>query len=447
VKLRIHRLCLATLSAILLLGVLSESGYAAKAAGAEATPIAKRGPAFDFDAPPETTKPLLPHLTFGAELEIESAFSQNLDLDRNVDDQSTVIEPKIELALSYDPTDFFRAYLELELSSEILFTPQESGTTETGLEVDQLYVTFSEVLKGITLQAGRQEFKDKREWLFDENFDAVRVFYRISAYAFEISASRPQLTDNDLLLSREIEAINHYYFRARYQVTEATEAAFYVLLREDRTPARERPLFLGFHTHGEIANNLDFWSELLFVGGNEQENRIRAYGLDVGLIREFDLPLEPSVTLAYAFGSGDDDPEDDVNTRFRQTGFQDNSGKFGGGAKIQYYGEVFDPELSNLAILTAGLGAKPVKNVVADLVYHHVRQHKKSAEIRDSRLERDPTGDGFVIGDEINLVLGYEIKRPEIEIELKAGYFIPGDAFPSDAVPATRFEFNIEYTF
>ncbi len=74
---------------------------------------------------------------------------------------------------------------------------------------------------------------------------------------------------------------------------------------------------------------------------------------------EFDHKLKPSVTLGYALGSGDDASTSDVDESFRQTGLQDNSAKFNGVTRLKYYGEVLNPELSNLSVLTAGVGIRP----------------------------------------------------------------------------------------
>jgi len=55
----------------------------------------------------------------------------------------------------------------------------------------------------------------------------------------------------------------------------------------------------------------------------------------------------------------------------RQTGFQSNSGTFGGVVNFDYYGVVFDPKLSNLQVFTAGIGVRPLRKSSVDGVYHH----------------------------------------------------------------------------
>ena len=103
----------------------------------------------------------------------------------------------------------------------------------------------------------------------------------------------------------------------------------------------------------------------------------RAYHLDA--------PLSPHVILGYAFGSGNSDPDDDRDDAFRQTGLQGNETEVGGLTPFRYYGEAFDPELSNLSIFTAGLGTRPTPELSADLVYHYYLQDHAADELRDSR--------------------------------------------------------------
>ena len=47
-------------------------------------------------------------------------------------------------------------------------------------------------------------------------------------------------------------------------------------------------------------------------------------------------------------------------------GLQENEADFGGAASFKDYGEVLDPELSNLAIFTVGLGLRPSEKFSLD---------------------------------------------------------------------------------
>ena len=51
------------------------------------------------------------------------------------------------------------------------------------------------------------------------------------------------------------------------------------------------------------------------------------------------------------------------------------------------------------------------------------------------------------LGSEIDLVLGYEQKDEKIAVAFTMGYFIPGSAFPSDAVNAFSTKIVLSYEF
>jgi alginate production protein len=108
-------------------------------------------------------------------------------------------------------------------------------------------------------------------------------------------------------------------------------------------------------------------------------------------------------------------------------------------------GELFDPELSNPQIFTAGIGIRPTRRSSIDLVYHYYLQHKASEGFRDAEIEADPSGRSKRLGSEIDLIIGYEELR-NVEMKLALGYFIPGKAFPkADNAFFTGLEVEINF--
>jgi alginate production protein len=195
-----------------------------------------------------------------------------------------------------------------------------------------------------------------------------------------------------------------------------------------------------------LTESIGSWLELAYAGGEDGSNKVRGFGFDLGSTYEFDLSLEPSITLGYAFGTGDGDPDDDVDNSFRQTGLQNNEGSFNGVPDFQYYGELLDPELSNLSIFTAGTGINLTEESSIDLVYHYYLQHKASDSLRDAGIDADPDGQSKRLGSEIDLIIGYEGTKG-LELALKLGYFIPGEAFPSESENGFLTRLEIQYEF
>ena len=114
---------------------------------------------------------------------------------------------------------------------------------------------------------------------------------------------------------------------------------------------------------------------------------------------------------------------------FRQTGLQENEARWTGVTRFKYYGELLDPELSILAIVTVGLGLRPTKRSSIDLAYHDYRQETASARLRGAALAADPNGLSRRLGSELDLVVGYD-GVTGLEIKGVLSYFLPGQAFP-----------------
>jgi hypothetical protein len=136
----------------------------------------------------------------------------------------------------------------------------------------------------------------------------------------------------------------------------------------------------------------------------------------------------PTVWFGWASGSGDGNTDDGVDRAFRQTGLQENKARFGGVKRFHYYGELFRPELSNLAVGSLGASVRFLKNSSADLVLHSYRQRHASARIRDNRLDRNPTGNSRDLGRELDLIFSFRESRA-VEFIATLAAFRAGSAF------------------
>ena len=137
--------------------------------------------------------------------------------------------------------------------------------------------------------------------------------------------------------------------------------------------------------------------------------------------------FEPRVTLGYAIGSGDDEGGE-RDRSYRQSGLHENETGFGGVRRFTYYGRLLDPELSNLAISTAGAGISLFSASSLDLVYHHYRLVERADSLRDARLETEFDGRHRDVGDGLDLVLAIE-EGERFEIEISGSVFRSGRAW------------------
>ena len=96
---------------------------------------------------------------------------------------------------------------------------------------------------------------------------------------------------------------------------------------------------------------------------------------------------------------------------------------------FRYYGELLDPELANLQILTAGIGfVSRKKKASLDLIGHYYRQHQPSSELFWTDIDERPNGIDPDLGWEIDAVFGWRNRR-RWDLEAVGAYFQPGKAF------------------
>jgi alginate production protein len=149
------------------------------------------------------------------------------------------------------------------------------------------------------------------------------------------------------------------------------------------------------------------------------------------------VPLRPSLTLAHARGS----------EGFRQTGLQENKARIGGVKRWQRYGELLQPELSNLAVSSAGVGVRLTDNTSLELVGHRFRQLRAAGSLPGARVSPDLQGTSRDVGREVNLLLAVRESR-HVEFTVKASQFKPGAAFAPDRRGTARaVEFGVAVNF
>ena len=383
---------------------------------------------FDFDKPIDADHHITDHLFFGAEVSIETESAFNFDLDDGEGGSTHDMLPKLTLALAYEPSNTFRFFTEVELEKKLIVKDGRYSDEDLAIRLEEAYVTLRDVDRDITLMLGRILRSDEREWLLDEDLDGGQLILRSDALALELSYGREGHFRRDLLKAETEDRPDYYMARLFVANGDDSHLSGFAIYQDGHEGSTDEDLFFaGIQSEWELDNNLDIWADAALVYGDVNGRTVRGLGFDTGVTKTFkDVPLRPSVTAAVAFGSGDDGSGTD--TAFRQTGLQGNSDKFAGVNGFQYYGEVLDPELSNLGILTLGAGIRPTRRSSVDLVYHRYYQHRRSDEFRDVAIDADPNGESRHLGDGLDLVIGID-EIEDINLELVGGVFFPGRAF------------------
>jgi alginate production protein len=398
---------------------------------------------------------------YGYGSESEFGYIRNADLNDRIRDNLSTIKPQAMGYFVYRPSDWLE--MEVALAAEREYALGELHQTflpdgeiqyrprrKAFLYVDQAYFKIHNVIRPFEVAIGRQNFEDGRHSLYDTSMDVISISLRGKIQA-SLSAGREILVDMDTSHEKP-DRIDTGMLYIDYRGIENIILAGYGVVRSDQNrhplDGEGRPRLMGIRSFGAPTMNFRYWTDLGFVGGRDVlARRIEAYGADAGATyRAEGLPWNPYVTLAFAYGSGDD-PKSEKNNDFRQTGLQSNEVRIGGIPEMKRYGEALDPDLSNLRIITAGLGFYLGPDISLDLVYHRYHLNHIAEEVRNQALtalmnqsRRNHTLD---VGGALDVGIGVRnlFGLRKLGIDVRAGLFFPGSAFRNN--PPSRVNENL----
>lgn len=435
-------------------------------------------------------------LVIGGEYNLEGDYrgdyalgtKDNDPLNPDSGDDIARVNQELELEFFYPFTDDVSLFLETKLSyrkdvyneddTEDKKTEKATKRGESWVFINRLFDDYS------SLQLGRQNFREKREWWWDEDLDGVRLRHSQKNLHAEIGFARElakSASDQDDIPGEQ-EDVSRLLLHGAWQWNKRQLLEAFALSQRDTSDVHtvgtvtrlERDesdadlTWAGLRARGKIkfkrSGRLLYWLDTAVVRGTEDvyeydfqtedeyklvgstlDQDVEAWAVDLGASWSTRLPGKPAFTLGYAMGTGDEDTTDNKNENFRQTGLHDNNGRFHGVNRFRYYGEVLRPELSNLHIATAAIGFPFWRKSSVELVYHRYTQDYAFGELRDTRLEVDPNGTDKDIGQEWDLIIGMR-KWKHVDLEIIAGQFIAGEAYGANE-DDTAYTVNMEFTY
>lgn len=393
----------------------------------------------DDDDVPQSFR-LSENLSAGLQLEWRADDERELDLDADDDEDRLDNRFGVRAELLYRPEGNFTGFLGVRHSLRLRDDDEDGYEQDSSFRIAEAYGLWTDVLPNWDVQIGRQDFDESREWLYDANLDALRLRWRGDDMHLELSASTVISDGNDA------EEATDNFIAYLSSADEDRHWGAYVIDRRDRRSPRDYPFFAGLRAIGEWLPRNEVWAELATVQGYSGSDELDGYAFDLGTTWK-PRALEPwYFSAGFALGSGDDDPDDRVDEAFRQTGLHDNNDKFGGVTSFRYYGELTDPDLSNLQVATLGIGRRFGRRNSLDLVWHGYRQDEAADRWRRTGIDRRPDGVHPDLGQELDLIWG---TRSEAgwQLELVLATFDPGDAFPDDSERAWLGKIQLRYRF
>ncbi|MBC2714070.1 MAG: alginate export family protein [Desulfobacteraceae bacterium] len=422
------------------------------------------------------------------EVQFSSEFKGDYELDPAAKDDLLEIEPALKVELFYLLSEDTSIFLENEVQYKVEYY-SEIGKTDNKwiFERTESWIFFDNIGESSgSLQVGRQNYEDERQWWWDEQLDSIRLHYDGVGLHSEIAVAQelaPSSTEEGRIEPKHkdiFRILSHtaWNLNDALRQDDALRLDLFGLYQNDHSsqpkvgdtvsPYEEDErdadlLWYGARVSGEVESGdrgeFEYWVDIAGLTGKEKllafeetddgrrvvdeiiSRDVSGWGFDTGITWHTGILNNMAMTLGYAWGSGDRNPEDEKNRSFRQTGFNEGDKRF------QYYGELLNPDLSNLHIVTVSAGFPLGKSSFIDFIYHRYRQDYPALFLWESDLEAEPEGISKAIGEEWDIALTVE-EWDDIEIESSVAIFTAGDAFGTlSGETAYRINFAINYLF
>lgn len=446
------------------------------------------------DRPPEsplTVTILGAPVTLSGKLETKTRYRHNLSLDSDRADETFRLDQELSLRVFSLLTENIAVFLEGKalyekelyerLGQRKLFWSFERG--ETWLYASNLFDSR------FSLQVGRQNVREPRSWWWDKDLDAVRLHYDHRYWHAELSVAQQlgsvstQKDGNDPEQVGVFRLLGHAAWSwaknqrldtfLLYQNDHSGKRTIGQTVNEDQEDESDAALvWVGSRTSGKINvdrfGDLDYRAEGAWVSGREtllnfkkdeersgyrrlqsvETRHVSGWAFDSGLTWSPDVPGRPTFIFGYAFGSGDSDPEQGADHAFRQNGLFQNKARLRGVTRFRYYGELLQPELSNLHLWTLGIGFRFWKESSIEFLYHRYDQVDPAPLLRGARIDIEPLGRRSNLGEEWDLIIGME-EWDNFVVKVFGSLFRAGSAYGHQHVGeiASSLILQLDYNF
>jgi len=381
------------------------------------------------------------NMLLGGQLFSRSRADKERDLRKSRKKDKQIISNEFKLdALWHLADNGSFTFVEAVAGLREQFLNQTHDLSTRSYRLEQAYAYWV-ISRAFTLQAGRQDFDDEREWLYNHRLDGLRLRFQSGRIMLEVSASREPRWLRSQTTS---ENVANFIGLLRYHVGPNAVLSAYAIQRKSIENNRLQPRIFGLRYYHWPRRGFRHWLELARSEGRNRSGDSNGYAVDTGMSYVFRTAGRPTITGGIAYAGGDKNTTDQSGA-FHQTGLQKNNARLGGVTSFRYYGEVLDPELSNRIITTLGIDIRPIRNLSMDVVFHTFRQDKPSADLGDTRIKSTPNGRSKNLGKELDLIVGYRLKN-WANMELVLGQFNPGNAF-TYRDPARLAQFQIRMSF
>jgi alginate production protein len=415
-------------------------------------------------------------------LNLKGSQLDNLSLGADPElDRLVTEEYELELDLEYSLSE--RSYLFLNASlyaDRDTVKPIDERDSESGIARNQMgYARAFGEEQNFEAKAGRLEFVSSGEhWVWwDEDLDAISLEAQLGGFTGFLAIAEevaPETTAYDYIdpVQKDVRRI---MASLRWQFTDEQALILYYLDHTDNSSSYTNGESVDIDRIDETDADLS-WSGISYLADFEgdtlgelqielnyaqvrghqtvyefddpEHGRAEVDGIDKqrvsGNAQSYYLQWTPApiddwtFVIGAARGSGDNDDADGRDESFRQTGLQGDS---------EVFGELYQPELSNMLVRTYGVVWYPRPNLEIALLGYDYEQVHASEDVRDVSIELDPNGIDRDLGREIDLVFTLQA-LDGLELILVAAEFEAGSAYGSREGERSHYiSIELDYSF
>jgi len=424
----------------------------------------------------------IPGLYYQFILSLEATKLDNLSLGDDPDlDRLYTEDYEFEIDLEYTINDQAYLFLGVSLIDETeTVKPLGEEESLSGLERKQMGVGvfFGEEMSS-ELKVGRMEFLSRSEWWvwWDEELDAVSLESGFGEVTGMLAIAEEQWRESTAVdfIDPENDDVQRIIASLGWEFAEDQSLILYYLDQSDESDSYMEGDFEDYDrldesdadlawsgisyfgefesdSMGELLIELHYSSvrgdETLYEFGDPDAGSSEVEGVEQarvsGTSQSYLFNWRPALLKDWSFivgsarGSGDSNPDDGRDESYRQTGLQGDS---------EGFGELYQPEISNMEVYTVGVVWEAFNGVEIALLGYDYEQSSASEELRDVALEVDTNGVDRELGQEIDLVVVIEAYEG-LELVLVAAEFEAGKAYGDYEGETSRYvSVELEYLF
>jgi len=297
------------------------------------------------------------------------------------------------------------------------------------LDVNELYLRSFCINCDLTnILIGRKNTKDFRSWWYEQRLDEIKIFSENYLFNYEMIFAKRignNVFTDDSSPKARIKGSKFFIFHTNYQYRYKNNIDFYYIYELSKLKEfvkRRRLSFLGIGADGYY-KDVFYWLNAGYSGGKIEKRNGKdtsdGYGFDIGVKIPYSARL--SFAAGYAFGSGGDYFTQPIIAT-------DHSDYLHKGFSFKYYGNILDPVLENLHILSF-YGIYDINEYKALIgAFHKYRQDVTKAVVYNDRYVYATNGKNKDVGEEFDVIYQYLNRRYE-KLKIGLGIFLGGGAY------------------